>query len=67
MGTVDKKYRLKVAAGPEYDPKTHQIVPVNADKTLTIENEHSVVNACVRIQGYNGKDSTATCGVIVLN
>lgn len=53
-----QKYRLKVTAGPSYDTRTHQLVPVNADKTLRIENEHSLVNACVRIQDYRGSCSS---------
>ncbi|OJJ46912.1 hypothetical protein ASPZODRAFT_151511 [Penicilliopsis zonata CBS 506.65] len=51
---MDKKYRLKVTAGPTWDPSTHQVVPVNADETLRIENEHCVVDLCVRIQDYAG-------------
>lgn len=54
MGIEDMGYRLKVTAGPDYDPQTHQIVQVNADKTLRIENEHSIVSACVRVQDYDG-------------
>lgn len=54
MGIEERGYRLKVTAGPDYDPKTHQIVQVNADKTLRIENEHSIVSACVRVQDYDG-------------
>lgn len=48
------KYRLKVTAGPDYDAKTHQLVPVNKDQTLRFENEHAIVSLCVRIQGYTG-------------
>lgn len=48
------KYRLKVTAGPDYDPKTHQLVPVNKDQTLQFENEHAIVSLCVRIQDYTG-------------
>ena len=49
------KYRLKVTAGPSYDPFTHQLVPVNDDQTLRIENEHAITSLCVRIQDYTGK------------
>ncbi|EAS29282.3 uncharacterized protein CIMG_08028 [Coccidioides immitis RS] len=49
-----ERYTLKVTAGPTYDPKTHQIVPVNADETLTIETEHTTAKLCVRIRDYNG-------------
>ncbi|OKL56622.1 hypothetical protein UA08_08148 [Talaromyces atroroseus] len=47
-------YRLKVTAGSEYDVKTHQLVPVNADETLRIESEHAVIHLCVRIRDYTG-------------
>ncbi|KAH8700847.1 hypothetical protein BGW36DRAFT_459951 [Talaromyces proteolyticus] len=53
-GTKTSNYRLRVSAGPEYDVKTHQIVPVNSDKTLRFENEYASVNLCMRIQGYTG-------------
>lgn len=49
-----EKYRLKVTAGPDYDTKTHQVVPVNKDQTLHFENEHAIVSVCVRIQDYTG-------------
>ncbi|KAK6815172.1 hypothetical protein RU639_008376 [Aspergillus parasiticus] len=48
------KYRLKVTAGPSYDPSTHQLVPVNEDQTLRIENEHAITSLCVRIRDYTG-------------
>jgi hypothetical protein len=48
-------YRLRVTAGPEYDTDTHQIVPVNADKTLRIETEHAIIHLCVRIRDYTGE------------
>jgi hypothetical protein len=54
-GKNTDNYRLKVTAGPEYDPSTHQIVPVNSDQTLRIENEHAIINLCVRVQDYTGK------------
>ncbi|CAL5870059.1 uncharacterized protein PFLUO_LOCUS4293 [Penicillium psychrofluorescens] len=47
------KYRLKVTAGAEYDPATHQVVPVNGE-TLRIDNEHATVSLCVRINDYTG-------------
>lgn len=50
------KYRLKVTAGPSYDPSTHQLVPVNEDQTLRIENEHAITSLCVRIRDYTGKE-----------
>jgi hypothetical protein len=51
--TKEPKYRLKVTAGGDYDPATHQTVSVNAD-TLRIENDHVTVDLAVRIQDYNG-------------
>jgi hypothetical protein len=47
-------YRLRVTAGPEYDPATHQLVGINSEETLWIENEHAIVNLCVRVQDYTG-------------
>ncbi|KAJ6044051.1 uncharacterized protein N7446_002248 [Penicillium canescens] len=56
------KYRLRVTAGPEYDPNTHQVVPVNGE-TLRIENDHAIISLCVRIQDYTGfpEGSASTC------
>lgn len=54
LKTGAHKYRLKVTAGADYDPDTHQVVPVNGE-TLRIDNEHATVSLCVRIQGYTGK------------
>ncbi|GMF79411.1 unnamed protein product [Aspergillus oryzae] len=51
------KYRLKVTAGPSYDPSTHQLVPVNEDQTLRIENEHAITSLCVRIRDYTDQYS----------
>lgn len=51
----EDKYRLRVTAGPEYDPETHQAVSVNSNETLVIENQHMKVHLCTRIQDYNGK------------
>lgn len=48
------QYRLHVTAGPSYDPKTHQTVPVNQDTPLHIESDQAVVDLCVRIQDYHG-------------
>ncbi|KAF9893627.1 hypothetical protein FE257_010939 [Aspergillus nanangensis] len=52
--TDPPKYRLKVTAGPQYDPDTHQLVPVNEDQSIRIENEHAIVSLCIRIQDYVG-------------
>ncbi|KAE8353980.1 hypothetical protein BDV28DRAFT_96516 [Aspergillus coremiiformis] len=55
MSGIDPpEYRLQVTAGPNYNPSTHQLVPVNKDQTLRIENEHAIVSLCVRIQDYTG-------------
>lgn len=48
------KYRLRVTAGPAYDPSTHHIVPVNAPISHTIENEHIILSYCVRIRNFTG-------------
>lgn len=48
------KYRLRVIAGPSYDPATHFVVPVNSPKTMTIENEHILLNFTVRIRTFTG-------------
>ncbi|KAL1990538.1 hypothetical protein VTN49DRAFT_6377 [Thermomyces lanuginosus] len=53
-GQDSPNYRLKVTAGPEYDTSTHQVVPVNSNKTIRFENQHATVNLCVRIQDYTG-------------
>lgn len=56
MGHQDNKaeeHRLKVTAGPGYDPSTHQVVPVNG-KTIRIDSEHATVSLCVRIKDYSG-------------
>lgn len=54
LKTGEPKYRLSVSAGADYDPVTHQVVPVNGE-TLRIDNEHATVSLCVRIQNYTGK------------
>jgi hypothetical protein len=55
MSDDHEKYLLRVTAGPDYDPATHQIVPVNAPEAIEIENEHMTARLNVRIQGYRGK------------
>jgi len=54
MSDDHEKYLLRVTAGPDYDPATHQIVPVNAPEAIEIENEHMTARLNVRIQGYRG-------------
>jgi len=53
----EPKYRLKVTAGGDYDPSTHQTVSVNSD-TLRIENERITLDLAVRIQDYKGTFSS---------
>ncbi|TAQ91139.1 hypothetical protein B7494_g499 [Chlorociboria aeruginascens] len=55
-------YVLQVTAGSGYDIKTHQVVPVNDAKPITIESEHMKVDLNVRIQSYRGlpKSSATT-------
>ncbi|RMJ21061.1 hypothetical protein PHISP_08068 [Aspergillus sp. HF37] len=57
--TGASKYRLKVTAGTEYNPDTHQPVPVNENQTLRIENKHATVSLCVRIQNFTGYPDNA--------
>ncbi|KAG9785686.1 hypothetical protein KCU88_g2403, partial [Aureobasidium melanogenum] len=49
-----QQYRLRVTAGPSHDPATHKLVPVNADETLTFENEHMILSLAVRIRRFTG-------------
>ncbi|RMJ20811.1 hypothetical protein PHISP_08320 [Aspergillus sp. HF37] len=37
-----RKYRVKVTADTEYNPDTHQPVPVNENQTLRIENKRAI-------------------------
>lgn len=48
------QYRLRVTAGPSYDPSTHKIVPVNASETLTFENDHIILSLAVKIRHFTG-------------
>ncbi|KAI1614573.1 hypothetical protein EDD37DRAFT_611851 [Exophiala viscosa] len=48
------QYRLRVTAGPAYDPSTHKIVPVNSPETLTFENDHIILSLAVRIRHFTG-------------
>jgi hypothetical protein len=43
-------YILRVTAGPEYDLKTHQVVPINAAETIKIDSDLCTVELNVRIQ-----------------
>jgi hypothetical protein len=51
--TKESKYRIKVTAGPDYDPTTHKDVHVNGD-ILRIENDRVTLDLAVRIQDYKG-------------
>ena len=48
------RYRLRVTAGPSYDPSAHKLVHVNAPETLTFETEHIIISLAVRIQRFTG-------------
>lgn len=48
------KYRLRVTAGPSYDPSQHKLVHVNAPQTLTFETEHMIISLAVRIRHFTG-------------
>lgn len=43
-------YILQVTAGPEYDIKTHQVVPVNSSTPVSIDSDLVRVDLNVRIQ-----------------
>lgn len=47
-------YRLRVTAGPSYDPSTHKVVPVNAPETLTFETSSIAISLAVRIHKFTG-------------
>lgn len=53
------QYRLRVTAGPAYDPLTHQVVPVNSPETLTFENEHIIISLAVRLKHFTGFPSSS--------
>ena len=53
------KYRLRVTAGPSYDPSTHKVVQVNAPNTLTFETEHMIISLTVRIRHFTGFPSSS--------
>lgn len=65
-GNKTANYRLRVTAGPEYDVKTHQIVPVNSPQTVRFENEQATVNVCVRIRDYTGIFSPACVSTCII-
>jgi hypothetical protein len=48
------QYRLRVTAGPSYEPSTHKVVPVNAPETLTFETSSMILSLCVRIKHFTG-------------
>lgn len=48
------QYRLRVTAGPTYDPKTHELVPVNSPETLTFETEQIIISLAVRLKNFTG-------------
>jgi len=48
------KYRLRVTAGPAYDPSTHKVVPVNSPETVTFENDHLIISLAVRLKHFTG-------------
>ncbi|KAL2813545.1 hypothetical protein BJX63DRAFT_421189 [Aspergillus granulosus] len=52
--TKSPKYRLKVTAGADYNPSTHQDVPVNEPQTLRIDNDQATTHLSVRIRNYTG-------------
>ncbi|OWP04077.1 hypothetical protein B2J93_2085 [Marssonina coronariae] len=55
-----QKYVLRVTAGPGYETTTHQVVPVNDARSVTIDTEHINVDLNVRIQSYRGLPKTSS-------
>jgi hypothetical protein len=49
-----EKYYLQVTAGPSYDPSTHSLVAVNAEKPVRISLPAMDLDVTVRIRGYRG-------------
>lgn len=52
--SLHERYRLRVTAGPAHDTSTHKLVPVNANETLTFENDHIILSLAVRIRNFTG-------------
>ncbi|KAI9862407.1 MAG: hypothetical protein M1824_001400 [Vezdaea acicularis] len=48
------KYRLRVTAGPTYDPETHKPVPVNEPTPMRISTDLADINLHVRIKNFRG-------------
>ncbi|PYH49356.1 DUF1769 domain-containing protein [Aspergillus saccharolyticus JOP 1030-1] len=47
-------HRLRITAGPHYDPQTHHQVTVNGPDPLRIESSHLTADLWVRIKDYTG-------------
>ncbi|EON69107.1 hypothetical protein W97_08293 [Coniosporium apollinis CBS 100218] len=48
------RYRLRVTAGPSYDPSTHKVVQVNSQSAVRIFNRSMIAEVRVRIRDYTG-------------
>ncbi|PYI18932.1 DUF1769-domain-containing protein [Aspergillus japonicus CBS 114.51] len=47
-------HRLRITAGPRYDPQTHQLVHVNGPSPIRIRSPHLTADIWVRIKEYTG-------------
>ncbi|PYH81336.1 DUF1769-domain-containing protein [Aspergillus uvarum CBS 121591] len=47
-------HRLRITAGPRYDPSTHQLVHVNGPSPIRIRSPHLTADIWVRIKEYTG-------------
>ncbi|RAK80184.1 DUF1769 domain-containing protein, partial [Aspergillus fijiensis CBS 313.89] len=47
-------HRLRITAGPCYDPQTHQLVHVNGPSPIRIRSPHLTADIWVRIKEYTG-------------
>ncbi|GME58604.1 hypothetical protein GTA08_BOTSDO11373 [Neofusicoccum parvum] len=56
---LHNQYKLRVTAGPSYDPSTHTLVHVNTPHTVLVSNEHLTARVAVRIRDFSGLPSTS--------
>lgn len=56
---VHEKYKLRVTAGPSYDPSTHALVHVNTPHTVLVSNQHLTARIAVRIKDFSGLPSAS--------
>ncbi|KAH7055881.1 hypothetical protein B0J12DRAFT_542572, partial [Macrophomina phaseolina] len=56
---IHEKYKLRVTAGPSYDPSTHTLVRVNTPHTVRVDNAHLTARIAVRIKQFSGLPSAS--------